>query len=67
MEIQDDLMTYSQVGEATGLPAGTLYAMVARKMIPHLRLGKRLVRFRRVELERWLAERSVAVETGVAS
>ena len=54
------LMTYEEAAGLLGLHLGTLYSMVSRRQIPHLRLGARLVRFDPVELEAWLSERRVA-------
>ena len=45
-----------------GVPIGTVRAWVARRQIPHLRLGPRLVRFDLADLRRWLDERRVAVD-----
>ena len=60
----DEMITYAEVAAMTGLPLGTLYAMVAQKRIPHVRLGLRLVRFRRVEIEAWLAAHHVPATKG---
>jgi predicted DNA-binding transcriptional regulator AlpA len=38
-----------------------LYGLVARKQIPYTRLGNRTLRFDRVELELWLAQRTTKV------
>jgi len=57
--VQDDLLTYDQVRRRLGLPLGTLYALVHQARIPHVRLGKRLVRVRSADIERWIAERTV--------
>lgn len=38
-----------------------LYGLVARKQIPYTRVGSRLLRFDRVELELWLHNRTVKV------
>ena len=57
---QEALLTYDQVSRRLGLPLGTLYALVHEARIPHVRLGKRLVRFRSADLERWLSDRTVA-------
>ena len=53
------LMTYGEAAEYLGLRVGTLYAMVAQGRVPHVRLGPRLVRFPREELDAWLRERLV--------
>ena len=39
------LITYQQAAKILGLPRGTLYALVHQNRVPHVRLGKRLVRF----------------------
>ena len=45
----DDLVLY------TSLPVGTLRDYVARKTIPHYKVGRRLV-FKLAEIDAWLAE-----------
>jgi excisionase family DNA binding protein len=57
----DDLLTYSQTSKTYNFKLGTLYALVAQNRIPHVRLGRRLVRFSRAALEAWLREHSVRV------
>ena len=61
-----DLLTYQQLAKLLNLPAGTLYALVHEGRIPHIRLGKRLVRFVREDVDRWLAEHSVGDRKQVA-
>jgi excisionase family DNA binding protein len=55
----DDLVTYEEAARMLGLKLGTLYAMVSQHRIPHVRLGRRLVRFSRAALHVWLQQRSV--------
>ena len=50
-------LSYTEVANNYALPLGTLYAFVARGEIPHVRLGKRLVRFEVAALEAWIAAR----------
>lgn len=59
------LLTYTEAATLLNLPRGTLHAMVHHRMIPHLRLGPRSVRFRRAELERWLDDRAVPMSGGL--
>lgn len=59
--MEDDLLTYAEVRKLTGFKLGTLYSMVKRREIPHVRLGRRLVRFRRAEIDRWLKGHAVPV------
>ncbi|WP_170230023.1 helix-turn-helix transcriptional regulator [Polyangium fumosum] len=60
----DDMLDYAGAAELTGLARGTLRSMVARRQIPHIRLGARLVRFQRKDLERWLRQRLVPSKDG---
>lgn len=55
------LVGYSRTSYETGLPIGTLYSMVSRKQIPHVRLGPRLVRFDLEEIRRWIEKRRVPI------
>ncbi|MCK9462898.1 MAG: helix-turn-helix domain-containing protein [Proteobacteria bacterium] len=55
----DELLDYLQVSEEYNVRKGTLYCWVHQKRIPHIRLGKRFVRFRRPEIEAWLKEREL--------
>jgi len=54
------LLTYKQVSEQLGIKLATLYAMVHRREIPHLRLGPRMVRFSLSEIEAWLLQKAEA-------
>jgi len=60
--VPGDLVGYEQAAAILGVPVGTLYAWVHYRRVPHVRLGRRLVKFSRVGLGRWLADRAVAVE-----
>jgi excisionase family DNA binding protein len=60
----DDMLDYAGAAELTGLARGTLRSMVARRQIPHIRLGARLVRFQRNALEQWLRQRLVPSQNG---
>lgn len=53
------LLTYRELSVMTRLPLGTLYSMVSRGEIPHLRIGPRLVRFRIEDVEQWIAAKLV--------
>jgi excisionase family DNA binding protein len=54
-----DMGGYAFASAVTAIPVPTLYALVHQRRIPHNRLSRRMVRFKRAELERWLAERAV--------
>jgi excisionase family DNA binding protein len=54
------MLTYIETARLLGLPVGTVYALVHQRRIPHVRLGPRLVRFRKEELDEWIARQQVA-------
>lgn len=56
----EDKIRYRAAAAFIGVPLSTLYSMVCRKQIPHIRLGGRLVVFSRAELETWMNERRVS-------
>jgi excisionase family DNA binding protein len=56
---EPEMLTYGQAAQYLNVPVGTLYDWVHRKVVPHVRLGPRLVRFPRSALVQWLDERSV--------
>jgi excisionase family DNA binding protein len=53
---------YKEAHAQTGLPLGSLYALVSTKRIPHLRLGKRHVLFDAEELMAWLQQHRVPLK-----
>jgi excisionase family DNA binding protein len=55
------LLGYKDAANELGLPIGTLYSLVSRRRIPHVRLGRRLVRFDQSQLVAWVAKHRVAV------
>ena len=57
-----ELVDYRGAARLTGLPVGTLYSLVSRLQIPHVRLGPRSVRFLRADLRRWIESRRVPVQ-----
>jgi excisionase family DNA binding protein len=56
---EQKLMGYEEAASFIGVTLGTMYSMVARRMIPHHRIGRRLVRFSRDELQAWLQRHAV--------
>ena len=47
-------LNYREASSILGIKLSTLYSLVHRHRVPHVRLGKRLVRFPEDALERWL-------------
>jgi excisionase family DNA binding protein len=60
-----ELITYAQASHHLNLKIGTLCALVAQRRVPHVRLGRRLVRFDRRELDSWLQRHTVAPKSDV--
>lgn len=56
------LLTYAEVAQLTGVKRTTLRAWVARRRIPHVRLGGRTAMFDHAEILRWIDEHRVVVE-----
>lgn len=54
-----DIGGYEYAARVTGIRVSTLYSLVCQRRIPHIRLSRRMVRFRRADLERWLQSRAV--------
>lgn len=56
----DELLTEQQISKLTKIPASTLRSWRKRGRGPrYLRLGDRVVRFRRRDINEWLASREV--------
>ena len=50
-------ITVAQAAEFLGTTAGEVYNLTSRRQMPFLRLGKRGLRFCRLDLMRWQQER----------
>jgi excisionase family DNA binding protein len=59
MPDETPLLSYGEAASFLNLPLGTMYALVSQRRIPHVRLGRRLVRFHRRDLELWLTSNRV--------
>lgn len=51
---------YKQLAEMLGVKVATIYSWVSRRVVPYVRVGPRVVRFRRADIDKWLEERSVS-------
>jgi excisionase family DNA binding protein len=56
----NELLDYRDASRLLGLARPTLRSLVHRRLVPHLRLSRRIVRFSRPELESWLERKRVA-------
>lgn len=57
------LLTYDEASKLTGIKIDTLYLMVMKGRIPHVRLGNRFVRFCQQDLIDWIE----SLKKGVAN
>jgi excisionase family DNA binding protein len=49
------LLTIQEVAKLTGFSVGTLYHFVSQRRIPVVRISSRCIRFRRSDLDAWIA------------
>ena len=54
------LLTAREVAELTGFAEGSIRHWVSEFRIPFVRISNRCVRFRKEDIERWIAEKCVA-------
>ncbi|MDA8171194.1 MAG: helix-turn-helix domain-containing protein [Nitrospiraceae bacterium] len=67
MEKLEKLLNIDEVAEYLGVTKATIYSWTSQKKIPHIKLTKRLLRFREKDIMDWLAQKSVdanASDTG---
>lgn len=55
----DDLLTVKEVAIYLRLSRSQIYAMVAKKQIPHTRLSKKRLAIRKADLQKWLEKNSL--------
>ncbi|MBN8609631.1 MAG: helix-turn-helix domain-containing protein [Deltaproteobacteria bacterium] len=56
----EPLVNAAAIAEMIGVPLGTIHQLVHKRRIPHIRLGRRFVRFSRADVRAWLEARRVA-------
>ena len=54
-----ETMTAPEAAELLGLSAWTVYDLVRRREVPHIRIGRRIL-FRQASLLAWMTEREAA-------
>jgi excisionase family DNA binding protein len=55
----ESLLTIRQLSELTQLSVGSLYHFVSQQRIPVVRISARCLRFRKADIEAWIADRVV--------
>jgi excisionase family DNA binding protein len=56
----ETLLTIEELSKWLGTEKSTIYAWTHKKMIPHIKLGKKMLRFRVNEILAWLSEKSIS-------
>ena len=56
----ENLLTIDELSEWLAIEKSTIYAWTSKKIIPHIKLGKKMLRFRVNEILDWLSEKSVS-------
>ena len=63
----ESLLRAQEVAKLLGLRPSTVYALVQRGELPHVRIGggkrRHVIRFRQSDLEVWIQERTVPAKT----
>jgi excisionase family DNA binding protein len=54
------LLTISDLSELTAVSQKTIRNWIFRREIPFIKLNKKLIRFRLLDIEKWIASRSFA-------
>ena len=56
---EDEVLGYAEAAHFLNIPIGTLYCWVHNQRIPHIRFGRRAIKFVRSDLEAWIEEHRV--------
>lgn len=54
------LLTADEAARLLHIPRSTLYELVRSRGLPHVRIGDRALRFKRSDLEEWIAQNTYA-------
>ena len=65
-DAQPRLLTYKQLEDRYGIKVATAVGLVRSGRMPHVRFGRRFIRFDVAEIERWIAEHSVTSKARAA-
>jgi excisionase family DNA binding protein len=57
------LLDIVELSEILGVTKATIYSWTSQNKIPHIKLTKRLLKFREDEIMEWISQRSVSTET----
>jgi excisionase family DNA binding protein len=63
----ESLLTVHDVAKLLGLSVGSIYHMINQKRLPVVKLSARCVRFKKADLDAWIAQMSVHCDSAVAN
>lgn len=58
LKIMEKLLDINELSEILGVTKATIYSWTSQNKIPHIKLSKRLLKFRENEIMEWLSRRS---------
>ena len=60
--MSEDIMNYEQVAKLLDLKVTTLYSLVSKGRIPHIKVGRRFIRFSKSRIMDWLKKNEKEVK-----
>lgn len=61
--IMERLLSIDNVSKMLGVTKATIYSWTSKNKIPHIKLSKRLLKFREREIMAWVSARSVCTDS----
>jgi excisionase family DNA binding protein len=58
-KIMDKLLSMEELAEILGVTKATIYSWTSQNKIPHIKLSKRLLKFREKDIVDWISKRAV--------
>jgi len=59
----EKLLNIDELSEILGVTKSTIYSWTSQNKIPHIKLSKRLLKFRENDIEAWIGRRAVSADT----
>jgi excisionase family DNA binding protein len=61
--VMEKLLSVDELSKFLGVTKATIYSWTSRNKIPHIKLSKRLLKFRANDIEAWIAKRAISTDT----
>ncbi len=58
-------MTMDEIARILGVSQATIYSWTSKNLIPHIKLGRRCLRFREKEIAEWLDQKTAKMDQPV--